>query len=60
MEDKYSSKISLWEDVVQADKVVPTTMIEKLASTMDSRLLEVTIKNKEPILANEEVNIFFV
>ena len=49
MEGKYSSKNSLWEAVVQADKVVPTFMIEKLASTMDSRLLEVTKQNKELI-----------
>ena len=44
MEGKYSSKNSLWEAVVQADEAVTTTMNEKIASTMDSRLLEVTIK----------------
>ena len=49
MEGKYSSKNSLWEAVVQADEAVPATMIENLASTMDSRLLEVNIKNGEHI-----------
>ena len=44
MEGKYSSKNSLWEAVNQIDEVVPTSKIEKLASTMDARLLEVTIK----------------
>ena len=49
MEGKYSSKNSLWEAVFQADEAVPTSMIEKLASFMDARLLEVTIKNGEHI-----------
>ena len=43
MEGKYSSKNSLWEAVIQAEEAVPTSMIEKKASTMDARLLEVTI-----------------
>ena len=47
MEGKYSSKNSLWESVIWADEAVPTSMIEKLATTMDARFLEVTIKNGE-------------
>ena len=46
---QFTSKATLWEAVEAASRIVPASVIARLTSSMDSRLLEVNKQDGGPI-----------